>query len=82
MVRDSGIAVGQIYNTATDKSILFQAPLHRNVVEVGVDPQIRALLQRKIKTAGGDPFSVGSYRDPVDHHIRFIVAPTAVKILK
>ena len=75
---DAGIAVLKINDTAAGKAVLLQRILHRYIVPVRVDTQIKALGKGKIiaKRCHAPPMLCN--RDPVDHPVGFVVEPASL----
>ena len=75
---DAGIAVLQVDDAAAMEAVFLQGTLHRDVVPVGIDPQIGAFREGEIVAKARHTPAVPCHRNSMDHPVRLIVEPTAV----
>lgn len=75
---DPFASVSDMDDAAVNKPILFDGGLHREIVFVGVDPQIVTPVMAKVETGPGDAFGDPVGGKPVNGAVGLVTAPASV----
>lgn len=74
---EAGLPIGKINGAAWGETVFAQRPLHGKIVPVGVDAQIRTLLQRPMEAVAGNAGIPPGNGYAMDHSVGLVVTPLA-----
>ena len=72
LIRESLVTALKIYDAAVFKAHFQKLFLHRNIISVSVDPQIRVPSEAFLKAEIRDPATVMLYGYAVDNRVRSV----------